>query len=174
MDVDSIVPGTDFVQRIEEALNASGAMLVLIGRDWQDAQRQGRLDEPGDFVRIEVGSALQRKIPTIPVLVEGTRLPDAEELPEPLRPLARMQTVTLGNASWDYDMSRVTDAVARHIEHGQAPALVAHVARRRRERGGDRDRRGAPACPGALRPSPETPAAERGRGRRRSAAGSSR
>ena len=118
MDVDSIVPGTDFVQRIEAALDSSGAMIVLIGRDWLKEQGgKRRLDEPDDFVRLEVGAALQRRIPTIPVLVNGTQLPASEELPEPLRPLARMQAVTLGNASWDYDISRVTDAVASHIGH---------------------------------------------------------
>lgn len=124
MDVDSIVPGTDFVQRIEAALDSSGAMIVLIGRDWLREQGgKRRLDDPDDFVRLEVGAALQRKIPTIPVLINNTQLPASDELPEPLRALARMQAVTLGSASWDYDISRVTDAVASHIGHDRRRRL---------------------------------------------------
>ena len=118
MDVDSIVPGADFVQEIEQELDSSGVMLVLIGSDWLGEQGgQRRLDDPRDFVRIEVATALHRMIPTIPVLVEGTQLPSPQELPELLRALTRMQAVTLGNASWDYDISRVADAVAQHIGH---------------------------------------------------------
>jgi hypothetical protein len=134
MDVDSIVPGTDFVQKIERELDSSGVMLMLIGRDWLGEQEgQHRLDDPHDFVRIEVATALHRKIPTIPVLIEGTQLPHPQELPRPLRALTRMQAVTLGNASWDADISRVTNAVAQHIEHpGPRRTLRAVGGSRRR------------------------------------------
>jgi len=121
MDVDSIVPGTDFLQRIDEELDSSAAMLVLIGPDWlgEDKGRH-RLDDPDDFVRREVGAALEHKIPTIPVLVEGAPLPTLEELPEPLRPLLRRQAVNLASASWNYDISRVIKAVSQQIDPGSS------------------------------------------------------
>ena len=117
MDVDSIVPGTDFVHVIESELAGTEVMLVLIGADWQGGHGgRGRLSDPGDFVRLEVTAALYRRIPIIPVLVESATLPRAYELPEPLRPLIRRQAVNLRSASWDYDISRVTSAVARYVK----------------------------------------------------------
>ncbi len=90
MDVDSIVPGTDFVHVIESELAGTDVMLVLIGPDWQGGHGgRGRLSDPGDFVRLEVAAALYRNIPIIPVLIESTSFPSAHELPEPLRPLIR-------------------------------------------------------------------------------------
>jgi hypothetical protein len=54
MDVDSIAPGADFVQKIEEAIDSSGVVLVLIGRDWVSRdQHEGLLDDPTDFIRLE-------------------------------------------------------------------------------------------------------------------------
>jgi hypothetical protein len=43
-----------------------------------------RLDDPRDFVRIEVGEALARGIPVVPVLMDGTAMPDIDELPDGL------------------------------------------------------------------------------------------
>jgi hypothetical protein len=45
------------------------------------------LDDPNDFVRIEIAAALQRNIPVIPILLEGATIPKAAELPEDLKEL---------------------------------------------------------------------------------------
>jgi formylglycine-generating enzyme required for sulfatase activity len=66
-------------------------MLVVIGHQWvsiTDAQGQRRLDNPSDFVRIEVEAALARTIPVIPVLVQNAPMPQERELPTSLAPLA--------------------------------------------------------------------------------------
>ena len=117
MDVDSIVPGADFAQVIEDELASTNVMLVLIGSNWRgDRESRDRLSDPEDFVRLEVAAALHRNIPAIPVLIEAASLPKRDELPEPLRPLVRMQAVSLRSASWDYDISRVARAVAGYIK----------------------------------------------------------
>src|SRR5262249_25878848 len=43
---------------------------------------------PDDFVRIEIAWALTRRKRLIPLLVNGARMPDAERLPDDLKPLA--------------------------------------------------------------------------------------
>ena len=47
-----------------------------------------RLNSPSDFVRVEIAAALQRDIPVIPILLEGTKVPRADQLPDDLQELA--------------------------------------------------------------------------------------
>jgi TIR domain len=97
-DVDSIEPGMDFEEAIERAVASSAVMLVVIGNEWLvESSGRRRLEEPYDYVRLEVGAALQRNIRVIPVLVEGAAMPEAEELPEALAALPRRQAFELSD-----------------------------------------------------------------------------
>lgn len=90
MDVDSIAIGMDFTKAIVEAVSGCDILLALIGRDWPtitDSRGRKRLDNPEDFVRIEIEAALQRDIRVVPVLVDGASLPYADDLPPSLQPL---------------------------------------------------------------------------------------
>jgi hypothetical protein len=83
-DVDSIPFGVDFRIYLDEQVAKCDVFLAVIGRNWMKAKgRNGkpRLEDPGDFVRIEVESALKRDIPIIPVLVGGASIPPADRLP---------------------------------------------------------------------------------------------
>jgi hypothetical protein len=74
MDIDTIAPGLDFVEAIEKAVGTCDVLLAVIGRQWltsTDSQGQRRLDNPEDFVRLEIVTALVRQIRVIPVLVGG-------------------------------------------------------------------------------------------------------
>src|SRR5271157_420441 len=89
-DVDSIPAGEDFREILRDAVNQCDVVLAVIGKEWisaMDANGRRRVDDPNDYVRVEILTALERKIPVIPVLVENVAMPPAEELPEPLRPL---------------------------------------------------------------------------------------
>src|SRR3954470_5657912 len=77
IDVDSIGLGLDFVQVLQDAVGACEVMLVMIGPRWVSP----RLEDPGDYVRIEVEAALDRGIRVVPILVGGGKLPLATELP---------------------------------------------------------------------------------------------
>jgi len=121
MDVDSIAPGADFVQKIEEAIDSSGVALVLIGRDWLSREpNQHLLDDPSDFVRLETDAALRSGVPVIPILVERARMPTPEELPESLRPLTRRNALELENQRWEYDVGRLVSAVEQLVDPPQA------------------------------------------------------
>ncbi len=97
MDLDSLPLGVDFVEHLEKALEMSDVALILIGPAWLGAtlaSGRRRLDDPGDFVRLEVAAALRASTRVIPVLIDGAQLPEPEELPEELRPLTRRQSLT--------------------------------------------------------------------------------
>lgn len=90
-DIDHIPLGVDFRRTLNQAISESAVMLVIIGRSWvtiTDDRGRRRLDDPGDYVRLEVAAALTRGIPVIPVLVEGATMPAESQLPEEIKPLA--------------------------------------------------------------------------------------
>jgi TIR domain len=110
MDVDGIPPGEDFRAYIDRAIGQCDAFVAMIGPNWLDArdeQGRRRLDDPGDFVRLEIAAALNRNIRVIPVLVGGARLPTAEELPEPLDRLVNRHAISLDNETWELGVSRI-------------------------------------------------------------------
>src|SRR4051812_26727912 len=72
-DLDTLEPGADFVEVIEETVARCDALLAVIGRDWLTPTAPGkrRIDDPLDWVRLEITHALDRRIRVVPVLVHG-------------------------------------------------------------------------------------------------------
>jgi hypothetical protein len=114
-DVDTIAPGQDFIDAIESRVRDCRVLLALIGNDWLAAATAvggRRLDQPEDYVRLEIAAGLNRAdVLVIPVLLEGARMPPADSLPESIRALARRQAVTLRDETWDSDVDRLAEAV---------------------------------------------------------------
>jgi TIR domain len=110
MDVDGIPLGTNFSKVLHEEVAKCGVLLAMIGPNWPDARDEHgnrRLDDPNDFVRIEIAAALQRNIPVIPILLEGARIPKATQLPEDLKELALRNGMEIRHASFQDDMNRL-------------------------------------------------------------------
>ncbi|MEO8281680.1 MAG: toll/interleukin-1 receptor domain-containing protein [Ideonella sp.] len=115
-DIEGIELGVDFVEALNRALEACVVMLVLIGPRWldiRDAKGQRRLDDPKDWIRQEISTALKRGIRVVPVLIDGTPLPDEEALPEDLQPLVRRQALEIADNRWRGDMQRLAETLAR-------------------------------------------------------------
>src|SRR5688572_25051088 len=114
-DVDTLRPGQDFVQAIESRLSDCVVMLAVIGREWataRDLAGSRRLDEPFDFVRLEIAAALARpNVLVVPVLVEGAAMPPANELPENIRALTRRHAVSVRDETWDADVDRLVTVI---------------------------------------------------------------
>jgi hypothetical protein len=89
-DIDNIPYGVDFRQYLADAVSRCDVLLALIGEHWVSAEADGRrrLDNPDDFVRLEIESALGRRIRVIPLLLGNASMPREEQLPGPLKPLA--------------------------------------------------------------------------------------
>lgn len=118
LDIDTIEPGTDFVEVLLASLHQTAAMLVVIGPRWtslRNADGTRRLDDPNDFVRLEVEGALRRSIPVVPVLVQGATMPRREDLPVSLAPLVTRQVAALDHAEFHADTERLCDRLATLI-----------------------------------------------------------
>ncbi len=106
-----IPPGDDFAEHINGLLDRCNVVLAIIGPNWLNARdREGRrrIDEPNDWVRLEIERALARNnVKVIPVLVDGARIPPREELPESLLSLRRRNAFELSDRRWDYDVEQL-------------------------------------------------------------------
>lgn len=112
-DVLDIAPGDDFVSAIRARLSGAQGVLVLIGPRWAGSEAPGprRIDDPADFVRLEVAEALASGARVVPVLLPGAEMPAEADLPEPLKPLARRNALRLNDEHWQADVDRLADAV---------------------------------------------------------------
>jgi hypothetical protein len=116
LDVYSLEPGEDFAHAIRRKLSGCDVLLAIIGRRWLssgDAANRPRLENADDFVRLEIETALARKIPIIPVLVDRATMPDERQLPESIRALARYQGIELSDSRWTFDISKLVDHLRR-------------------------------------------------------------
>lgn len=114
-DVDSIPLGVDFRTHLNQGVGNCRVLIAVIGSTWltvQDAAGR-RLDNPNDWVRAEIETALGRNIPVIPLLIGGARMPGAEELPESLQGLAYRNAA---QARPDPDFHHDLDRLIRNLE----------------------------------------------------------
>lgn len=91
-DIHSISGGEDFFIRIKKELSSTDLVIAIIGPEWlkiTDDEGNYRLTQPDDYVRLEIETALKKKTPLIPVLINNALMPKASELPESIRELAR-------------------------------------------------------------------------------------
>ena len=113
-DVDSIPLGDDFVEVITREVGSCDVLLALIGNQWlttTDEHGRRRLDDPHDFVRLEIEAALARNIRVIPILVDKSKMPRAEELPDSLDGLARRQALELSSIHFEFDIGSAAEGV---------------------------------------------------------------
>jgi len=114
MDVDTIQPGLDFVKVIDSTLNDIDILIAVIGPSWltvKDVSGNLRLDNPEDFVRLEIATALKRDIRVIPVLVEGASPFRGTDLPDDLRLLARRNAIEISHNRFTSDIQRLVSAL---------------------------------------------------------------
>lgn len=123
-DVDSLQPGDDFAEVITIAVSSCLALVAVIGEQWltvTDEHGRRRLDNPEDFVRLEIEAALTRGVRVIPVLVNGAAMPRSADLPSGLQGLARRQAVELSASRFDTSaLIRVLEATVR-VPPGPGP-----------------------------------------------------
>ena len=118
MDVAAIGQGLDFRSAIDKSVASCSVLLAVIGPHWVDARDASggrRLDDPADFVRIELASALLGNIPVVPVLVRGARVPRPDELPEDVKELAYRNAVELTHARWKSDVEVLIRALRPYM-----------------------------------------------------------
>jgi TIR domain len=122
MDVDNIPVGINFDEYLKSQVAACDVVLSVIGPNWlnaKDETNQRRLDKPDDFVAIELAAALARNILVIPVLVDGTRMPKASELPDSLEPFALRNAIQVRNTNFGSDADQLITKMREALALGR-------------------------------------------------------
>lgn len=124
-DVQTIGPGSNYLEAIESAIREASHVLVLVGPAWlSPGQGQAaRLFESNDVVRSEIRLALKLQKRILPVLVAGARMPAPDQLPEDIRAFALANALELSETRWEYDTGRLLEALGCRPPSGEAPGL---------------------------------------------------
>lgn len=133
MDLDSIEAGLDFEEVIRGAVSSCPVVVALIGPRWvtvagEDGRR--RIDDPGDYVRFEIATALERGVRVIPVLVDGAKPLRLQQLPPGLEHLARLSALEMSYDRFAYDEARLTALIERVLAACDGRQYPGAVARR--------------------------------------------
>jgi hypothetical protein len=142
---------------ITAAVGSCDVLIALIGDQWlatADEAGGRRLDNSDDFVRLEIEAALARKVRVVPILVEGARMPRADELPASLAKLVRHQALELSPSRFDFDTSRLLKVLDKTLRERHALREAGEQA------GGKTDERIAEAT-ASIRDAPPIEVAER-------------
>jgi formylglycine-generating enzyme required for sulfatase activity len=119
IDLEGIDVGVDFVELIEQQLRGCRVLLALIDPEWAtaaDSKGRRRLELPNDYVRIEVATALRRRIRVVPILIDGAEMPEEEALPDDLKGLARRNALELDFKRFDAEVRRLVAAIRRILQ----------------------------------------------------------
>ena len=124
-DIDDIPPGIDFRLHINQTLLKTQILLVIVGPQWFGVASNGganRIHEESDPVRVEVETALRRRVPLIPVLIDATRMPSAEQLPPGLKDFAFRNAVKIDiGRDFDHHMDRLIRSMDAILEQRWPP-----------------------------------------------------
>jgi hypothetical protein len=112
MDYHTIEPGLDFVQTIEKAVRSCNVLIALIGPNWLTS----RLENPQDYVRLEIATALKRNIRVIPLLIHGASMPLSTALPDDLQLLTRRHAVEVSHPRFHSDVDKLIAVLESTLE----------------------------------------------------------
>jgi uncharacterized membrane protein YeaQ/YmgE (transglycosylase-associated protein family) len=119
-DVDSVPLGVDYRKYLDEEVGKCRILIAVLGNRWLDAkdtEGMRRIDSRGDFVRIEIESALKRGIPVIPILVSGAAMPTEDDLPPTLRDLAYRNALPVRtDPDFHKDVDRLIAGLETHLQ----------------------------------------------------------
>src|SRR5262249_35168060 len=126
MDVETIPLGSNFEKVLHEEISKCGVLLAVIGPTWCDARDETgkrRLDDPKDFVRMEISAALQRDIPVILILLDAATMPKADQLPNELRGLPSRNGLDVRHGSFHEDIDRLVHSL-KAVDQSGGPRLA--------------------------------------------------
>ena len=127
VDVESILPGQDYVAAIDSAVSQCMVMCVLVGETWLRPDPNGtrRIDDEHDRLRLEIEAGLRHRTVVIPVLVDEATMPKGADLPAALEPLSRHQAVRLRYDSFTSDSDHLLKVIGRiAAQDEEAPPTV--------------------------------------------------
>ena len=123
-DVDSINPGANFHQVIEETFAKCGAVVILIGKRW--LERDAAMPPFGDskdVITQEVRFAMESRLPILPVLVDGATMPAEPTLPSEFVSLSRLNAIDLRHTSFERDLQAVREQLGEILGAARATKI---------------------------------------------------
>ncbi|MEM7058575.1 MAG: TIR domain-containing protein [Pseudomonadota bacterium] len=118
LDIEGLGGGEDFVNALANTVSLADVMVVVIGAEWLEARDDDgnlRLHQDDDFVRIEIASAIAQDKKILPVLLEGTEMPSADDLPDDLKELARRNAAELRLNRIDDDARAIAQTLKKLV-----------------------------------------------------------
>jgi len=129
MDISTIRPGDNFAEAITAAVGSCNLLLALIGREWLTILNRHAGDpERDDWTRFEIKTAIEHKIPIVPVLVDRATLPEMKELPEELRQLGTRQALEITDSRWDFDVNQLIEVVRQRTHNTRRVGKIFKLA----------------------------------------------
>ena len=123
-DVDSIRPGANFHDVINETLAKCGAVVLLIGKRWLERNESSPLfGDSQDVITQEIQSTLDLKIPIVPVLVDSASMPAEGALPARFQEISSLNAMELRHTSFDRDVQAVSEHLANILGGAKATAI---------------------------------------------------
>lgn len=129
MDTSGIEGGEEFVRVIEERLASGEVLIAVIGRQWLRLLSDTKRSQKGeaDWVCLEIATALEKRIPVIPVLVDDADMPETRDLPEAIQRMTRRQAVPMRDDQWELDLARLIRILERAVPKEKRLALMIAV-----------------------------------------------
>jgi hypothetical protein len=126
MDVDTMPFGVDFREYLTNEVSQCDILLAVIGPRWLAKAHKGReIDNPKDFVRIEIEAALKRQIPVIPVLLDRVEMPAETDLPPSIAPLAFRNAVEVDKGrDFHVHVDRLIKGIERHLRRPEVSTPI--------------------------------------------------
>ncbi|HSM82709.1 MAG TPA: toll/interleukin-1 receptor domain-containing protein [Nodosilinea sp.] len=122
LDEKSIPKGADIRDHIRETLSQCAVVLPVIASDWLSSITALGLgpdswEQPNDWVRMELEEALANNLTkVVPLLINGTKMPRADLLPDGLKALTYRNGFHLSSEAFNEDMPRLIRELNRMID----------------------------------------------------------
>ena len=127
MDTDAIKPGQNWPARLRAALEAAHVILAVIGPGWLKASDEyglRRIDDPEDWVRMELDYALSHAKVVVPVMIGGATIPPRDKLPPSLAPLFDLNVLEVRTAYWEHDLGMLDGQLKGHTSSPAAAQIA--------------------------------------------------
>lgn len=112
-DVDSVPLSVDVREHIRKVIDTCDVLIAVVGPSWfeMDSSGKSRLDDKADWVRLEIAAALAKKMPVVPLLVDGAEMPKPQQLPEELRDFAYKNAASFDLINFKSQIARLVKAL---------------------------------------------------------------
>tara|TARA_Y100000052_G_scaffold791_2_gene687 strand:- start:5653 stop:6744 length:1092 start_codon:yes stop_codon:yes gene_type:complete len=114
VDIHHIPVAERFDRYVENILKQCSHCLVIMGPNWaqiSDSDGNRKLDNPNDFVRQEISTALKNGIPILPILFDSAVMPDADDLPADLRSIVFQNSLRVEREYIEAGVARLSNDI---------------------------------------------------------------